>query len=220
MIEKRMKVRLMIIKLKLTGLAWLGVVCDKNRLFIDCGSNLGQGYMFFKKFLPPKWYDAILVEPNPNCMKVLREKFGDYSNLEFMEAAAWVRNEKLKLFGLVEDNRGETSDGASVISNHNSSMYLSNNEEALEVCTFSLSELLLHRSQEYDHIIVKLDIESAEYEVLADLLETGAAIHIKHLFVEFHSEYFKDSEKKHYQQLEVDLVEKLKCMGVGVTLWF
>ena len=84
-----------------------------TKLFLDCGSNVGQGYSFFSKHFVPEQYDAILIEPNPSCMKALRERFASYPNLEFIEAAVWVRNEKLKLFGLVEDDRGETSQGAS-----------------------------------------------------------------------------------------------------------
>ena len=74
-------------------------------------------------------------------------------------------------------------------------------------------------SKEYDQIILKLDIESAEYKVLKDIIRKNAARHIDYLFVEFHGQYFKDSEKAHYRQLEKELVRELKLSGMGVTLW-
>ncbi|MBT8452778.1 MAG: FkbM family methyltransferase [Deltaproteobacteria bacterium] len=191
----------------------------QRRLFLDCGSNVGQGYTFFKKYLPPGRYDAVLIEPNPNCIKLLREQFGSYPNLEIIQGAAWVRNEKLKLFGLVEDDRGAMTQGASVVADHNSGDYQANQEAALEVDAFSLSALLTRKAEEYDEIVVKMDIESSEYEVLRDLLDTGAAKHITHIFVEFHSEYFKEPESSQHRALEKALVDELRAAGVGVTIW-
>ena len=206
-------------KMRLRALASKHRGKGERRLFIDCGSNLGQGYTFFSKHLPPERYDAILIEPNPNCMKVLREKLGSYGSLELIKGAAWIRNEKLKLFGLVEDERGGTTQGASIVVDHNSSEYASDQGAAIEVDAFSLAELLAEKAGTYDQIIVKMDIESSEYEVLRDLLDTGAAKHITHVFIEFHSEYFKEPERSHYRGLERSLVDELRATGVGVTIW-
>ncbi len=82
---------------------------SQKGLFIDCGSNLGQGYTYFKDYFTPNLYDAILIEPNPNCMTVVREKFKSINNIEFIEAAAWINEDKLNFFGLVENERGDTS---------------------------------------------------------------------------------------------------------------
>ena len=67
--------------------------------------------------------------------------------------------------------------------------------------------------------VVKMDIESSEYEVLRDLLDTGAAKHITHIFIEFHSEYFKEPESSHYRSLERGWIDELEALGVGVTVW-
>ena len=47
---------------------------DKKGLFIDCGSNLGQGFTFFEQYFPLKIFDYILVEPNPFCEEELIKK--------------------------------------------------------------------------------------------------------------------------------------------------
>ena len=47
---------------------------DKKGLFIDCGSNLGQGFTFFEQYFPLKTFDYILVEPNPFCKEELIKK--------------------------------------------------------------------------------------------------------------------------------------------------
>lgn len=191
----------------------------KRRLFVDCGSNVGQGYTFFSKYLPPDRYDAILIEPNPNCMAVLRESFAGRPNLDFIEGAAWTGEGKLKLFGLVEDERGETTQGASVVAEHNSGDYVADQEAAIEVDTFSMGKVLEERAGDYEQVVVKMDIESAEYEVLRDLLDTGAAKFITHIFIEFHSEYFSEPQRSEHRALEKTLVEELRAAGVGVTIW-
>ena len=75
-------------------------------------------------------------------MKVLKEEFGGYTNLDFIEGAAWTKERKLKLFGLVEDDRGAMTQGASVVADHNSGDYAADEEATIEVDTFSLAELL------------------------------------------------------------------------------
>jgi FkbM family methyltransferase len=192
---------------------------SKKGLFIDGGSNLGQGYTYFKKYFPIEKFDALLIEPNPNCMKVVQDKFKDIENIDFIQKAIWTKEDKLNFFGLVEDDRGNTSTGGSVVESHASSWYASDKEQALEVDAFSFSNLLKEKSQKYDTIIVKMDIESAEYEVLKDLIEKDSITCIDHLFVEFHSQYFDDSERSTYQQTEKDLIETIESKGVGLTLW-
>jgi FkbM family methyltransferase len=135
------------------------------------------------------------------------------------QAAGWTKVGKLKLFGLVEDERGATTQRASVVADHNSSDYEADEEAAIEVDTFSLAELLTEKATEYGQIVVKMDIESSEYEVLRDLLDTGAAKNITHIFVEFHSEDFKEPESSQYRALEKTLVNELRAAGVGVTIW-
>ena len=218
---RRIKQRLSVerAKVALRKLGANGSSTPGSRLFVDCGSNIGQGYSFFSKYLPAPLYDAVLIEPNPHCMGTLRESFGDREGIELIEGAAWTENTKLSLFGLVEDERGETTQGASVISEHNSSEYTSDQDAALDVDAFSLGELIADKAPRYEQVVVKMDIESAEYEVLRDLLDTGAAKNITHIFIEFHSEYFKEPESSQYRSLEKRLVDELEAAGVGVTVW-
>jgi FkbM family methyltransferase len=192
---------------------------SKKGLFIDCGSNLGQGYTYFMQFFQPQNFDVLFLEPNPYCMKQVKEKFSYLKNAQFLERAVWVREEKLKFFGLVEDSRGSTSDGGSIISNHNGAQYQANKEDAIEVLAISFSDLLAEKSKEYQKIIVKMDIESSEYEVLMDVIAKGTLKHISHIIIEFHSQYFDVSERKNYQDLETKLITKINEKGIGLTIW-
>ncbi|WP_179008428.1 FkbM family methyltransferase [Winogradskyella forsetii] len=186
-------------------------------LFIDCGSNLGQGYTYFKDFFKPEFYDTVMIEPNPHCMKILKEQFQN-ENIEFIEAAAWINYDDLHFFGLVEDDRGETTDGGSVIDSHNSTFYEADKENSTKVKAISLADLILKKKASYSQIIIKMDIESAEYEVLKNMLETKAVDYVDYMYIEFHSQYFKDEQIK-YKKLEKQLVKQLRRKDIGVSLW-
>jgi FkbM family methyltransferase len=188
-------------------------------LFIDCGSNLGQGLAHFRKHFPAELYDYILVEPNPHCAGRLREMAESSSDhIEIVEAAASSREGRAKFYGLAEDGRGQTSDGGSIVRDHASAWYTVDEENALEVRTFSLSQLIQARGS-YSAIIVKMDIEGAEYEVLEHLLETGAHRSLNGLYVEFHSQYMREPARSLYAKREADITRRYKAAGLPLRPW-
>ena len=180
----------------------------KKRLFIDLGANVGQAYQFFKGIYPNSCYDYILVEPNKFCVEKLR-LLVESSNVEILEAAAWINNEKRLFYGLNESSNN-TSLGASIIEDHNTISYNVQREKAILVETFDFSDFLLEQSVIYDEIIVKMDVESSEYDILERLINNNNIRLIDRLFVEFHSAYMKDSkEKNSYLLRERRLVDSL-----------
>ena len=103
-----------------------GLDLSKKNLFIDLGTNLGQGFNYFIKFFKLEKFDYLLVEPNPNLKDhinslILNTKFSH--KIEFINKAAYFKNSRMKLFGTVEDQRGKLSEGASIIKEHNSKSY-------------------------------------------------------------------------------------------------
>lgn len=51
---------------------------SEKRLFIDMGSNLGQGFQYFSKFYNPNLFDFLLIEANPNCIDQLNFNIKNY----------------------------------------------------------------------------------------------------------------------------------------------
>ena len=37
-------------------------------VFVDAGANFGGGYMFFREFYDPKYFDYIFIDPIPQCI--------------------------------------------------------------------------------------------------------------------------------------------------------
>jgi hypothetical protein len=72
-----------------------------------------------------------------------------------------------------------------------------------------LADLVLQVAREHrpETIVVKLDIEGAEFEVLQDLFETEAASKISQLHVEFHERFFP-GKIDYYTQLRSKLLQQ------------
>ncbi|MAJ22874.1 MAG: hypothetical protein CBC24_03395 [Candidatus Pelagibacter sp. TMED64] len=194
-------------------------------LFIDCGSNIGQGFNMFKKFFPLKYFDYVLIEPNPNCLNYLKEikkelEQKEENKIDIINKAASSKDGTTKFFGLSEDKRGILSDGGSILKEHNSLSYDAIENKAIEVETFSLSDFIKRKSLLYDTIILKLDIEGAEYEVLENLLFNKMHLKLNIIYNEFHSEYMDYDNKKKYNNLEKKLVHNINKDKIKLRIWF
>ncbi|MGL5034009.1 MAG: hypothetical protein ACRC6M_09445, partial [Microcystaceae cyanobacterium] len=62
-----------------------------------------------------------------------------------------------------------------------------------------------------EKIIVKLDIEGAEFSVLDDLFSTPAVTEINELYVEFHERFFKGQEAD-YEQKKLGYFQQAEAM--------
>jgi FkbM family methyltransferase len=188
-------------------------------LFIDCGANLGQGFVFFNNSYPPDYYDYILIEPNPFCiaqLEILRCGFA--GNMEIIEKAADVEERIVRFYGLSE-TADKTTQGGSIIRNHNSRYYSAQDENAIRVKSFSFAEFLADKQEKYDSIIVKMDIEGAECVVLEDLISKGVHKKVDFFYIEFHSKYLQEPDSVIVLEREKQIVMKLQSDGVGFKLW-
>lgn len=195
---------------------------NKKNLFIDLGTNMGQGFNYFKKFFKLEKFDYLLVEPNPNLkdeIEALIKKNNYKNNISFINKAAYIKNTKTKLFGTVEDKRGKISEGASIINVHNSNLYNSDYENGLWVDTFDIIQEIKNLNS-YDSIIIKMDIEGAEYDILEELIIQNNKIkNLKHIFIEFHSRFMDKVNKKKFKIRENKIKQELKRINLEFTIW-
>lgn len=189
-------------------------------LFIDCGSNLGQGFTYFSRFYPLEHYDFILIEPNPNCIPHLKALCASRpGNIHILEEAAGTGVGEVKFFGLTEGNADPTTQGGSTMRDHNSRYYAANEEKAITVKTFSLSDLIASKRPEYDSMILKLDIEGGEYQVLDDMIGKGSHRDLDFSYVEFHSQYMAEPQCSAYRAKEALLINKFAQDAVPFRQW-
>lgn len=92
---------------------------------MDCGSNVGQGFEFFRKYYPNKLYDYILFEPNPHCYQVLTKKYSGLvdEGVQILNVAVGVDTGEMDFYGLEDEKGGIYSVGGTVLPEHNSKMY-------------------------------------------------------------------------------------------------
>jgi FkbM family methyltransferase len=193
---------------------------DARGLFIDCGSNVGQGFSYFRRYYPARYYDYILIEPNPHCVEELRENVADVeARIEIIDQAASTRADHVKLYGLYEANKGNKTDGASIVREHASALYKADEERAISVKTFSLADLLRGRAGQYASVVMKMDIEGAECDVLEDMVTTGAAALLDAVYVEFHSQYMVEPDRTKYAMRERHIIHRFREMDVPLRTW-
>ncbi len=189
-------------------------------LFIDCGSNLGQGFTYFKTHFQPQRFDYILIEPNPYCVAHLRSTAaGANERIEIIDAAASIGDGEAVLYGVADGAADRTSQGGSIVTAHPSAWQSNGARQSLAVRTFSLAELVASKRDAYAVIAMKMDIEGAEYDVLEDLITSGAHRHLHSVYVEFHSQYMRGTEKRAYQRREAAIRARYAADGVSLRLW-
>jgi len=192
-------------------------------LFLDCGSNIGQGFEFFRKYYPTELYDYVLFEPNPYCFQILKEKYSGLSvdGVQLRNVAVGIHNGEIDFYGLEEAKGGIYSVGGTVLPEHNSKMYSASNSASLRVPSMNFSEFLrdVFDKNHYQAIILKLDIEGGEYSILDSLLSNDLISNIESIYVEFHSQYMSSEFAKDYKSRERVFLNYSKSIGTRIIKW-
>ncbi len=195
----------------------------KKGLYIDCGSNLGQGYDFFSKYFPITKFDHIMVEPNPSCIIELKKKYlknnSNSKNLIIIDKAADIKDGTAFFYGLNNKEKGKYSDGASIQDFHNSALYTLDKNDVVEVETFDFSKFINKCRINYDLIVLKMDIEGSEYGILSKLLTDDTAKYLDLIFVEFHSAYMVKEKKIEFETIEKLLIKSFRKLGIEFYIW-
>ena len=149
-----------------------------KKVLLDCGANQGQSYEWFMKNRDDSdEYEVHCFEPVPSFKHHFENK-----NLTFHSDAIWVEDGTIDFYekgGLSStlypnkiDNQGKGT--RVIVSCIDFSKFIKDN--------FKLSE----------YIIVKMDIEGAEYKVIEKMLEKGIFEYVDEFYVEFHGAKIKD----------------------------
>ncbi|RWE67907.1 FkbM family methyltransferase [Mesorhizobium sp.] len=201
------------------ALSHLNLTNRSRGLFIDCGSNIGQGLRFFSTYYTPDKYDYILIEPNKNCLAQLNALRARNLTMEIIPKAASVKDGYAELFGPPPDRAEATHQSCSIILDHNESLYQSQRFAPDLVETFSLSQMIRTKRTLYDVIVLKLDVEGAEYEILDDLIRAGTHRDLYAAYVEFHSLKLRNPARREKRALEARMVQAFDEAGIRFRRW-
>ncbi len=199
----------------------------KKNVFIDCGTNLGQGllefHMMFNMLNSPEW-EIHSFEANPD----INLSFPVVHNLSYHKKAVWIKETTI---GFMMARRGQPYDDPmgwgnsspagelTRLGNHLQIEEIDNPnitealEKVVQVPAIDFSEYLkLFRANKYKNIVVKMDVEGAEYKIIRHLLEKKTAKLIHTLFIETHHHIMPDED----EQTTTALLKQLSDLGIQV----
>jgi len=183
-----------------------------SKLFLDCGSNLGQGYEFFSSIYGSDC-TYHLFEPNIKCYNILVEKYSNKPNIQIYNNAVY------NSVGTLNFRTASDFDvGGSLIEEHNSN-YLKDEYFNIPVSCINLID---HINEHYDlgnKIYLKLDIESSEYDVLESMIESGTIHKVSKIYCEFHSQYMDAVNQEVYLQREKNIINYVIENNINFELW-
>ena len=189
----------------------------KRKILIDCGSNLGRvledfvnkrhGYIFYA------------FEPQPELSETLDALINKYKNtsITLLKKAVWIKNETLKFYLATKWGSGY-KDGSTLISNHTNNSSAVDYNHPIEVEAIDFNEWFLNTvmPEADDYIVIKMDIEGAEYDVLEKMLANDSFKYVSELMVEFHNKMNESiSNERHLK-----LLNSLKAnKSLKLTIW-
>jgi FkbM family methyltransferase len=176
-----------------------------KKVFIDGGARVGETIdVLLNKREDLKGCDVYLFECNSDHKATLEEIAKTNLDYNFMvrDEAIWTKNGKM-LFYISNDRWGDL--GCTLDPTKRESLDLANPRV---VNTIDFSEFLLSFNED-DYLVVKLDIEGAEYEVIESILNSGAINRVNELFIEWHDHFFNKSSH--------GLKERLSKLNISIN---
>jgi FkbM family methyltransferase len=172
-------------------------------LLIDCG--LGLDISFPTAFLARFGGTVVGIDPNPESLRYCRANCP--TGMEIWDGAFWLRAGESMTFHLPRGREqlplGADGVSGSLIDSHS---YVAAGDRIVTTTT-SLEEVLARKGRAGCDVL-KLDIEGAEYDVLADLCDRGLIARTRQLLVEFH-----DGETHHVLAETEAMIRRLEQAG-------
>lgn len=186
---------------------------SKRRIFIDCGANTCKVLRDnIKKF---KDFEFFAFEPQPELagegQKVISEN--PETKIKFFNKAVWIENKTLDFY-LANKWGPNFKGGSTLVTGHTRNSCEVDYSKPVQVEAIDFSEWLKTNFSKEDYVIIKMDIEGAEYDVLEKIIRDKNHNIIDELIVEFHQNMNTSiSQEKHNS-----LVAKIKSFAT-LKIW-
>jgi len=180
-----------------------------KKYFLDLGSRTAEFYKQLHNFWFFEGFEFFLFECNPRMSATVRHAVKDDPHATFLEKAVWTEDGTMKFW--IDNDPQQADHGSSLFEDH---AMVEGEELMSEVETVDFSKWLGELATVDDLVVVRMDIEGAEYEVLKKLIVDGNAKLIDHLDLEYHAA-FAPSLRKH---LPADKVLPWILEGYGTTV--
>jgi len=198
-------------------------------IFLDLGANRADTLKVFLQEPNTKFNYSY---PLPDLWNAKREDAEIYLfeanpvfNVDLVKARQWALNERCppcKAINIFPATVVWTQDGMTTFFidvttvTHDfwgSSMYQgSDGTKPMNLTTIDIGKFILENFLPNDFVVVKMDIEGAEYPVLHHILQSGAWVNIDYLLVEYHQRIVRDQDVIHQ-----GVADQKELMRLGVN---
>lgn len=189
-------------RLLLTSLAPdpYGVPDAPRHVFIDGGAHRGESIRSFKRtrmYRDHRWH-IIAFECNPD----LAARLPAAHDIAILNQAMWTNIGSLEFFLTDETTCSSVFKEASMGKLE---------KRRVDVPSIDFASWLRDNTRQEEFVILKLDVEGAEYPILDHLLAQDAARHIDILFIEFHNAWVGVPKER-----DEALLRQLRGRGIRV----
>lgn len=147
-----------------------------NKYFIDCGAHCGESILRAREQFGND-ITIISYEAVPELANALTELYQDDEEVHIVNAAVFTKDDVIDI-----NICPSFTDGSSIRTDLNNN-HLSTK---VKVPCFDLSNWIKETFNSDDYLILKLDIEGAEYDVLEKLCVDGTISQVNELWGEWH----------------------------------
>lgn len=153
-----------------------------KKIFLDCGANRGQSIIYARKM-----YGADTVvhsfEAVPVLYQKLEEKWNSTPDVFIYNNACWIADEEVKIYIATTYSDAST-------------LYLEKQDRPISpnlynrVMGVDMARFIVENFSKEDYIILKFDIEGAEYDLMYHLAKEGVLPYINEVWGEWHLDKF------------------------------
>lgn len=191
-----------------------------RKIFLDCGTHELEGLESLYKIcqLDETW-EFFCFEVVEELIPKIKNKplFNKLPKISLINKAVWIEDSHVPLTLDLQFDQEYDYGGATNIlrDNYIKPDYIKHElrKNAREVESLDFSKFIKDNFSKEDFIIVKLDIEGAEYEVLDKMINDGTIDYVKYFFIEWHNHMLNKKYDETY------LRNSLEKKNIPVYYW-
>lgn len=180
------------------------------RYYIDLGTYDGELLeKVISKFSPFDFY--IGFEPFPASYKKAIKRFLKDDRVTIYNLAVDIKDGEEKLY-IDYFNKKKQKLCPTLVKNKKNI----NKSKFIHVKTIDFSKYIIDNFKKLDYIVLKIDIEGKEYDLLEQMIETGAIEYVNKIYCEWHYKKmrkYKNKEKKKHR----NFIKRLNKYGLKLT---
>jgi FkbM family methyltransferase len=204
-----------------------------NKIFIDCGTHNFQGFReFSKKYNIDSEWKCYCFESNPITYKQSKKYYDELTrfgyNINHYNNAVYIENSTIKVNcsldcgGNISNFDEYSNQGYNILKSPPSTdkVYGGNflyTSEEVYVDSIDFSNFISEQCNKDDFVLIKMDIEGAEFEVLEHIIENDTYKLINEIYCEWHDRFFENQDE--YIEMKNNIKRRFIKQKIKIFDW-